>query len=839
MISYLQAIDVIRTFALNHYFINKFDFEFREQMPNLATLDEAYPLLFVVPIASDTIQNVNEFDIDVYCVDRYQKDRTNVNYVISDCNQTLNDLVLWLEEGQDSIEIVSTSTQTPINNDLLDYVGGWVLRLRLQVEKIGLCEIPFKGEQPTPPSCPSGFIRNSSGSFTEIVPSGDTVILNDVQMSVYDQNDNLLTAVVIPSNIPQSIYVEIPPCDDATIHNSDYSFSQSLASGSDTLLEDIRVNVLNSQDTHINSPFNVPSNFDVTVNFPDTEIVLKDTLGTTISTTNVPSGVSNDLTAPNGIVHIKKENDGTIANVSALSNGTTEHIIQNNDITVNLANPFSIHAEDTLDIRLHKVNGNDITPNSVTYQGNQNRVTIVAPNSVITLKDSANATISTTNVQATESANITAPDGAITVNGSSVGGVKSNGSRALLVKLDGTNAGTYDGVNTINVTSNPSDAWVRPSGWLALDTVGAGTNNFSGLFAVYENQKNVCTIQIAFPSGTKVINWGDGTTTTANSATLYTKVYDYASLSSTILVDEFGYNYKMAVVNIPLITCTQLYIERNTTATLINNGRTLGWLDVAFDCSTLTTLFMSINQGRCGILQRLLTYNVGTVVDFQLAFCPNLKVLKFDFTKLSASASVSFANSFLETRNENNNPIAVTNTALNGGFNVFATSRITKLGNLNLSALTSGASMFINQFNIKQIGTCNFPLVTTLANFQFSNFALESIGTITTSGSLTSINNAFYDCRNLKSVNISNCANVTTVGSAFLNCNSLESLILTGLTRGFTVDDCNMSATAINALFTSLGTASGAQTINVRRNAGSATCNTSIATAKGFTVVIA
>lgn len=837
MISYLQAIDVIRTFALNHYFINKFDFEFREQMPNLATIDEAFPLLFIVPIASDTLKNVKEFEVDVYCVDRYQKDRTNVNYVVSDCSQTLSDLVLWLEEGQDDIEITGSNPQTPINNDLLDYVGGWVQRLRLQVEKIGLCEIPFKGGQPTPPSCPSGFIRNSDGSFTEIVPSGDTLELSDIMVYVYDQNENLLGYLRSPSNIDVNITVEIPPCDDATIHNSDYSFTQSLASGSDTLLEDIRVNVLNSRDTHINSPFNVPSNSDVTVNFPDTEIVLKDTLGTTISTTNVPSGEANEILAPNGIVHIKKENDGTIANVSTPSGNTTEYIIQNNDITVNLANPFSIHAEDSLDIRLHKVNGNDITPSSVTYQGNQNRVTIVAPNSVITLKDSANATISTTNVQATESANITAPDGAITVNGSSVGSVKSNGSRDLFVKLNGANAGTYDGVNTINVTS--SDAWVRPSGWLALDTVGAGTNNFSGLFAVYENQKNVCTIQIAFPSGTKVINWGDGTTTTASSATLYTKVYDYASLSSTILVDEFGYNYKMAVVNIPLITCTQLYIERNTTATLINNGRTLGWLDIAFDCSTLTTLFMSINQGRCGILQRLLTYNVGTVVDFQLAFCPNLKVLKFDFTKLSATASVSFANSFLETRDENNNPIAVTNTALNGGFNVFATSRITKLGNISLSALTSASSMFINQFNIKQIGNCNFPLVTTLANFQFSNFALEEIGVITTSGSLTSINNSFYDCRLIQDIEITNCSNVVTVGSAFLNCNSLTRLILTGMTRGFTVDDCNMSATSINALFTSLGTASGAQTINVRRNAGSATCNTSIATAKGFTVVIA
>ena len=117
MISYLQAVSVIRVFAEQHLQVNKFDFEFREQMPNLATINEAYPLLFVVPISSDTITNVNEFDIDVYCVDRYQKDRTNVNYVISDCNQILNDLVLWLEEGQDDVEITSIATQQPINND--------------------------------------------------------------------------------------------------------------------------------------------------------------------------------------------------------------------------------------------------------------------------------------------------------------------------------------------------------------------------------------------------------------------------------------------------------------------------------------------------------------------------------------------------------------------------------------------------------------------------------------------------------------------------------------------------------------------------------------------------
>jgi hypothetical protein len=180
MISYLQAVNVIKTFADQHLQVNKFDFEFKEQMQNLATLNEAYPFVYVVPVASDTIVNVNEFDVEIYCVDRLQKDRTNVNYVISDCNQILNDLVLWLEEGQNDIEIVGTATQTPINNDLLDYVGGWVLRVRLQVEKIGLCEIPLNGETPPPPpGCEDAVVKNSDGSYTELVASGGTLVLPD------------------------------------------------------------------------------------------------------------------------------------------------------------------------------------------------------------------------------------------------------------------------------------------------------------------------------------------------------------------------------------------------------------------------------------------------------------------------------------------------------------------------------------------------------------------------------------------------------------------------------------------------------------------------------------
>jgi hypothetical protein len=54
---------------------------------------------------------------------------------------------------------------------------------------------------------------------------------------------------------------------------------------------------------------------------------------------------------------------------------------------------------------------------------------------------------------------------------------------------------------------------------------------------------------------------------------------------------------------------------------------------------------------------------------------------------------------------------------------------------------------------------------------------------------------------------------------------------------GSTFQNNLLSASAINALFSGLGNAAGS--LNVSNNPGSATCNPTIATAKGYTVVTA
>jgi hypothetical protein len=292
-------------------------------MPNFSTKDEKYPVVFVEPVSDLEDLNTNQFSINVYCVDIIQKDRANLNTIVSDCQLILKDMYVYYINDMDAqLDVVGTSTMTPVNNFDSDYVAGWQMSITFEVSTYGACEIPMNPIEPVEVICEPGIVENSDKSYEDIAPSGGILVLPDVRLVVYDEDGNVLSDAMYPSVTDQGITVTIPPCEPATydLYNS------------------------------------VP---------------------TLITSGSIDCGDNATITAPDGIVHIKHEADGTIANVSTPSNATTEYIIQNNDITVNAANPFIIHAEEPLDIRIHNENGNDITPTSVTYNGNQHHVTAV------------------------------------------------------------------------------------------------------------------------------------------------------------------------------------------------------------------------------------------------------------------------------------------------------------------------------------------------------------------------------------------------------------------------------------------------------------------------------
>jgi hypothetical protein len=151
---------------------------------------------------------------------------------------------------------------------------------------------------------------------------------------------------------------------------------------------------------------------------------------------------------------------------------------------------------------------------------------------------------------------------------------------------------------------------------------------------------------------------------------------------------------------------------------------------------------------------------------------------------------------------------------------------------------TSHASAFQNCASLKKIAgiTNNTKTVTSTASMFSGCNSLEVAPLFDTSSVTSNMSSMFSNCLNLKTIPAYSTASCTAMGTF---CNSAYSVtrILTPIKFTNSIANLKLSADALNELFTILPTVTG-QTLTITGNPGTDTCNTSIATAKGWTVVI-
>jgi hypothetical protein len=288
MTSYKGLLNKIEAFCNAHLQIKKYGGEFREQMPNFSTENEKYPIVYVVPTSDLSDLNTNQFTLDVYCVDIIQKDRANINTIVSDCNLIVNDLYLYFLDGNDlSIDVIGASSGSPINNFDLDYSAGWVKSITFEVQSYSVCAIPMNPINPNPPQ-----------------------VCNPANYNLVDTLDNILASGTIDSGATENIVV-----GNSTVENSDASYSASIVAEGSLVLPDITVDVTNSLDV--------------------------------VVSTQISASVQDVvLSAPDGTINIKKTGDGTIHSESVPSGATVNYSVADNAITVNSTNGFSIDLTD-------------------------------------------------------------------------------------------------------------------------------------------------------------------------------------------------------------------------------------------------------------------------------------------------------------------------------------------------------------------------------------------------------------------------------------------------------------------------------------------------------------
>lgn len=353
-------------------------------------------------------------------------------------------------------------------------------------------------------------------------------------------------------------------------------------------------------------------------------------------------------------------------------------------------------------------------------------------------------------------------------------------------------------------SAGASTGWTRPTEWITMPTIVDKV--VYGLVLVFEDGQNEIRVEAPFNR----VEWdfeNDGTTVTSNGFP-QTYTYDYASLGGDVNVYEYNglnRNYKQVIFKAEQVAS----LTTETIWELQNN------------------MFADIRCSFAGLRPRV-----------NLSSNPYLKII--ECTNQGATPTRCWNNlSYLNLEQfivpspvyffGNQQQLSV-NYDLGEvtGEVTFTASRFKKIDSTNCKFSTSNA-LEIDDITIGTNG---------LDRFFGSTF--EVTGNIDCAG--TNVRRLFAQSTSKKLIFSSFPANPTSMNLTntlrpFYNCFFLEELVLPGCESGFSIINCRMGATALDALFTSLGTASGTQTITITGNPGASTCDTTIATGKGYTVV--
>lgn len=361
-----------------------------------------------------------------------------------------------------------------------------------------------------------------------------------------------------------------------------------------------------------------------------------------------------------------------------------------------------------------------------------------------------------------------------------------------------------------------SGEWERPADWLPIPTIAEDEQVVYFLFFVSQNSgANYMVFRF---SGNYTVEWGDGNTENINGGTNAQHQFDWDDVGNEI---EFeGITYRQAVIKITPQSghdLTLMNFALNPSGFLSTTWRYTGVME--WHCSVPELSNISASQfvkhgGRwsnCRIINMKLLgaspraeHTTGLFSTF-----PNVKIINIE----NNSSWLDCGSLFTDNYNL---------------FKITASEQFTNATTFNAAHRSNTQLIDFSYYDA--------PVNTVMTNFAQNCYSVTKleldIPGVTNASLITS------GMVSLKEITLTNCGDVTNWTTTFTS-TQLEKAILQGATRGFSVYANYLGETELNAMFDALGTASGSQTIDARFNPGSATCDTSIATAKGWTVTIA
>ncbi len=351
----------------------------------------------------------------------------------------------------------------------------------------------------------------------------------------------------------------------------------------------------------------------------------------------------------------------------------------------------------------------------------------------------------------------------------------------------------------------PAAPWVRPADWPGLPWILDSEQALVGLLAVLDTSNEAVQVQA---QGAFTVDWGDGTVQDYASNAQAAHTYNYATLDT--LVTSRG--YKTAIVKVtPQAGQNLTFISLYQRPSSFHPGpaSSTPWLDVQINAANATSIQVGGEGALHSRIERLhIRKHACTNMD---ALCMRLYSL-MDLPLFDASGLTSAVGFMRYAYALRVIPPLDFSSVVNATDLARECSALTDLPVLDLSSATAITALFYNNQSLYYVPGIVF-------------------------GPNPAATHMFYGCSSLRVIGALDLSNFTSFTEWFTACTSLVRSMVTGVKVTHSYANCSLSATALNEIFTNLASGVTGQTITVTGNPGAATCDTSIATAKGWTVV--
>jgi hypothetical protein len=421
--------------ASGHYQIHSFLYaqEFEQQ----AYENLIYPLMLVYPLGGSLSGTSYTRNYRVVIADRVLKSEGNELEVESDTQLiALDTLAYWMKLGtNERFSITSSNTITPFWEKWGDEVTGHFVDIGIEeFYDFNSCAIPLSSAIPSPTNpCKDARILINS------VVYGNAPSDTNFNVVVKDQLGALVGSLIGGEWIVNTG----GSCVDATYTIEDslgnILYTGTIPSGGSVteVIGNSTLNVNKSDGTLISSRSILAEATD-SYNVGDSSAVLKDEDGNILSTTPIKATETEDIVAPNGDVSVN-----SVAFDDVLSGGT-------------------------LDIEVRKSTGNDLIGSK---QGQYWRI----GDSTAVIKDSANNTLKSEAIMATETENITINDSVAVIKNSAGTTLKSENILAQAtenITINNSSVENSDATYSVDVLAEGS--LVLPDSQINVNSVDSG-----------------------------------------------------------------------------------------------------------------------------------------------------------------------------------------------------------------------------------------------------------------------------------------------------------------------------------------------------------------------------